>query len=313
MEHAQTHPEQRKEEENTPEQGTPDAARSAPETASAAASETASESASEPASEPAPEAAPDASPDAAPEVAPAAAPRRRGSRRSVLLIAGAAVLGVLAGTITGYAVQYDREPTPLAPLAQQDLVSPKALAPDDATTNKTINANRWHKTDDDLTKLLIEAPGGAKVIDAAGYETLDSFATTFERPDVVASDLAHDDFRRVAASMWEENDRIAEVRLVQFNGFAGADEYQKDQASYMPQKKYAGNSGVAIPGVPAEIGHVWVHSELDEKPGYYPVRQARAVVRRGDVVVQVFYNDKRGRDISESDVIDLAKRQLERL
>lgn len=285
LEHEQTFPEQRKEGETGPESHTP-VTPDTPETRE--------------------------TPDTADMTAAAPAPRRRPGR-TTLLIAGAAALGVLAGAVTGYAVQYHRDPTPLPPLAQQKLVTPKALVPDDATTNKTINANRWHKTDDDISKLLIEAPGGAKIIEEPGYDTLDSFATHFERPGPALSDLASDSFRRVATEMWEEDDRVTEVRLVQFNDFAGANEFQRDQSGYMSEKKFAGNGGAAIPGVPADLGHVWVFSELREKPGYYPLRQSRAIVRRGDIVVEVFYNDKRGRNISQSDVIDLAKRQLERL
>lgn len=257
------------------------------------------------------ETAPDSdTPDLLPAAAPAAPRRRRG--RTTLLIAGAAVLGVLAGTATGYAVQYHREPTPLAPLAQQKLVTPKALAPDDATTNKTINANRWHKTDDDLSKLLIEPPSGAKA-EATGYDTLDSLSSDYERPDGALRSFISDDFRRVAATAWLEGDRLVEVRLLQYRDYSGAEGYQQGQAGYMSEKKFAGNEGVAIPGLDGDLGHVWVFSETHEEPGYYPVSEARAIARRGDVVMEIYYYDKRGKRIAEGDVIDLAKRQLERL
>ncbi|MFB7467583.1 hypothetical protein ACFCZ1_29515 [Streptomyces sp. NPDC056224] len=285
MEHERTSPEQRGEGEGGP----------APDTS-------------------APPSAVSAAPAAADAPVPGTTPApRRGRARTPLLIAGASVLGILAGTITGYAVQYHRPPTPLPPLAQQKLPAPGALAPDDATTHQTINANRWHTSDGDLTKLLIGAPDGAETLEEPGYETLDSFATSFKAPDAVLSDLAHDGLRRIAAVTWRKDEQITEVRLVQFRDFSGADEYQRDQSSYMGEKDYAGNGGVAIPGVPPGLGHVWVHSETDEKPGYYPVRQSRAVVRRGDIVVQIFHNDQRGRNIAESDLIELAKRQLERL
>lgn len=268
LEHEQTLPDQRKEEESTPEQGTLDLV--------------------------------------------AATPRRRRGRRTVLLIAGAAVLGVLAGTVAGYAVQYDREPTPLAPLAQADLVSPKALAPDDATTNKTINANRWHKTDDDLAKLLVEAPGGAKA-EGAGYEPIEYFATFFKQPDRQLGYLAEQDIRRIASVSWAVDDTtFVDVRLIQFNDRSGADDYQTNQSDYMPQVEYAGNGGVDIPGTPSDLGHVWVDSKADEKPGYLPMRGARAIARRGDIVLDIQFVNNRGK-ISEGDVVDLAKRQLERL
>ncbi|CAM5494432.1 hypothetical protein SAVIM338S_03493 [Streptomyces avidinii] len=269
MEHEQTIPEQRKEEDNAPEQGTPDAAGPGPRA------------------------------------------RRRGGR-TVLLIAGAVVLGVLAGAVTGYAVQYDREPTPLAPLAQAGLAYPKALAPDDATTNKTINANRWHKTDDDLAKLLIEAPGGAKV-EGTGYDTVDFVSTAFEEPDYMLRNLVRTKVRRLASVSWSEGDStFVVVQLLQFNDRDGADDYQVGQSGYMPEKKFAGNSGAAIPGLPSDLGHVWVDSEADEKPGYLPMRGARAIARRGDIVLDIHLVNNRGK-VSESDIMDLAKRQLERL
>lgn len=295
LEHEQTIPDQRKEAESAPESGTPDAASAAPEAASEGTLET----------------VPGTAPDAVPEAAPAA-PRVRRGRRAVLLISGAAVLGVLAGTVTGYAIQYDREPTPLAPLAQANLVVPKALAPDDATTNKTINANRWHKTDDDLAKLLIDAPGGAKVI-GSGYDSVDSVATGFQEPDYMLRNLVKTKVRRLASVTWTEGDStFVTVELLQFNDRDGADDYQVGQSSYMPQTKHAGNSGVAIPGLPSDLGHVWVDSKADEKPGYLPMRAGRAIARRGDIVLDIHYVNNRGK-VAESDVMDLAKRQLERL
>ncbi|MFB0626687.1 hypothetical protein [Streptomyces sp. AB3(2024)] len=240
--------------------------------------------------------------------AAAALPRRARRRgRTTLLIAAALVLGALAGTATGYAVQYHRAPTALPPLAQPQLVSPKALAPDDSTTNKSINANRHHKTDDDLAELLLTAPDGAKV-DGRGYESLDIFtADFFEEPDVVLPDLVDTGIRRVASTVWIQGDVGVEVRLLQFNNRSGADDYQASQAAYMPELKYAGNRGVAIPGLAADLGHVWVDSEV--RSG---VRGGRALARRGDIVMDINYYDARGK-ASESDVMELAKRQLERL
>lgn len=238
------------------------------------------------------------------------APRRRRGR-TTLLIAAAAVLGVLAGTVTGYAVQYHRAPTPLPPLAQQGLVAPKPIAPDDNTTHRTINANRWHKSDDDLSKLLLEAPAGAKSIGAPRYLGLDEYAALYDRPDRAFAALRDDGFRRVVSTTWEQGDRYTEIQLTQFKKRGGA-------AADMGGSRYsisddAGNPGSEIAGLPPSDAHVWVFSELTQEDGYEPIREARALVRRGDIVAEVFWVESRGAAISENDVIDLAKRQLERL
>ncbi|MET9852355.1 hypothetical protein ABZY57_05300 [Streptomyces sp. NPDC006450] len=245
-------------------------------------------------------------PDAA-----AAAPRRRGTR-TVLLIAGAVVLGVLAGTITGYAIQYDREPTPLAPLAQQVIEIPDPLAPIDSTTLRSINANRWVKTDDDLTKLLLDAPGNAKA-GMSGTESPDAFAADwYKAPGQGLTFQTRHGVRRIAARSWSENDRdFFTVRLFQYRDRSGASGYQSDH-SYMSGKEYAGNEGKDFPGVPAQFGHMWIDSKSTQEPGYHPVRSARVIARRGDMVMEIKYENNRG-DVDEDRLVDVAKRQWERL
>ncbi|MFG2621728.1 hypothetical protein ACGFXC_29335 [Streptomyces sp. NPDC048507] len=238
------------------------------------------------------------------------APRRRG--RTPLLIVAALVLGAVAGTATGYAVQYHRAPTPLAPLAQQELPAPRALAADDATTRRSVNANRWHATDGDLVDLLVEPPADAKALDR-GYDSIDAFTADFEEPDLLFRVMEKDGFRRAASAHWVQGDIDVLVQLVQFKDFSGADGFQQGQAAYLPEAKYAGNGGVSLPGVSPEAGRAWVYSKTSQEPGYLPIREARAVARRGDTVVLVYYADKRARDIAEGAVTDLAKRQLERL
>ncbi|WP_405979523.1 hypothetical protein [Streptomyces sp. NBC_00158] len=237
-------------------------------------------------------------------VPPRAAARRRG--RTTLLIAAALVLGAVAGTATGYAVQYHRPPTALPPLAQQKLDTPKALAPDDATTARTVNANRWHKTDGDLVELLLPAPDGAKA-EGAGYIPLDVFTVGyFQEPGGALADFAEEQIRRVASTSWTNGQVHVEVQLLQFRERAGAQEFQRGQSEYMPEADFAGNRGVSIPGVAPDLGHVWVDVKADGVHG------ARALARRGDIVVDIHYYEDRGK-IAEADVIDLAKKQLERL
>lgn len=273
MEHEQTIPEQRKEAETAPESDTPDLVSEAPVTASPS--------------------------------------HRRG--RTTLLIAGAAVLGVLAGTITGYAVQYHREPTPLPPLAQQDLKAPKPLAMSDATTLRSINANRWHKADEDLVKKLLEAPSGTQDV-SSGVQSPDEFSIEhYEDPSGGVGGLIADNVRRIAAVHWSVGDRdFVEITLLQFQNRRGAEGFQSGVNQYMPTKKYAGNNGREVPGVPEDFGHLWINSEADEKPGYHPLRTGTAIVRRGDIVMHLQYTNNRGK-VDENVVAELAKRQMERL
>src|SRR5262245_24774374 len=86
--------------------------------------------------------------EAKPEQGGALRRRRRG--RTLLLIATAAVLGVVAGTVTGYAVQSDRPPTPLRPLAQPLAAAPVAAAGPARPNGRGVDVHRWHRTDGDL-------------------------------------------------------------------------------------------------------------------------------------------------------------------
>ncbi|WP_063831329.1 hypothetical protein [Streptomyces sp. NRRL F-2664] len=267
MEHEQTIPEQRKEEESTPE----------------------------------------------PDTSASPVPRGRRARRTTLLIAGAALLGVLAGTATGYAVQYDREPTPLPPLAQQTMDGPKPAAVNDATSRRSINANRWHKADEDLAKKLVPAPGGVQDV-FSGLQSPDEFSIDhYEDPSGGVGGLIADGIRRIAAVHWSVDDRdFVEITLLQFQNRKGAERFQSGVNHYMPTQKYAGNQGREVPGVPADFGRLWIDSEAEKKPGYHPLRTGTAVVRRGDIVMHLKYTNNRGK-IDEKAVAELAERQMERL
>ncbi|MFJ3980096.1 hypothetical protein [Streptomyces sp. NPDC090021] len=239
-------------------------------------------------------------------------PRRR-ARRTVLLIAGAAVLGALAGTVTGYAVQYHREPTALPPLAQQEMDAPKPAAMNDATSRRSIDAARWHKADEDLAKKLVDVPGGAQD-GFSGAVSADAFAASwYLQPSEAVGDLIRDRVKSVATASWAENDRnFVEVHLLQYRDRSGAEGFQSGMVAYMPDKEYAGNAGKDFPGVPADFGHLWIDSKAHEEPGYHPVRQARALIRRGDIVMVVQYTNNRG-EVDEKALVEIAKRQMERL
>ncbi|WP_051696230.1 hypothetical protein [Streptomyces sp. NRRL S-244] len=249
---------------------------------------------------------------AQPEGEETAARRPRAGRRTVFLIAGAVVLGTLAGTVTGYAIQYDREPTPLPPLAQQTIDQPKPQAPNGSTSTRTINAGRWHATDDALTKLLVEAPSGAEVRYSGTLSPDEFSADYYKKPGGGLSGQIGHSVRRIAAREWAQDDRnFVKIRLFQYRDRSGADWYQHAH-SYMNEKEYAGNPGKDLPGVPADFGHLWVDSAQRETAGYLPTKSARVIARRGDVVMELEYMNNRG-VVDENEVVEIAKRQWERL
>ncbi|MCZ4120866.1 hypothetical protein [Streptomyces sp. H39-S7] len=262
-------------------------------------------------SEDTPAPAPEPPPEPLP-VAPERKPRRRG--RTTLLIAVAAVLGVLAGAGTGYRIQQDRPETPLPPLAQPQLVQPAGAAAPAAPL--TAADDHLVKTDGDLRKLLVERPKGAKQSEIAegvdGWASLAEYASGYDEPGDMFQEMSTNQFRRAAVTSWDsENHTHTDLRLLQFRdqSTSFADALFQGQERYMPQDKYAGNGGTAIPN--DTDGRVWVYSEPETKEGYEPLYRARGLARRGDIVMDVWIFSSS--PISTATILDVSKRQLERL
>lgn len=168
-------------------------------------------------SEAAPEAAPVAAPDlgtgaypgaAVPGAVPEAAPAKVKRKRSIptpALYSVLIVLGLVVGVGGGYAVQYERKPTPLPPLAapqptypQSALFTGQRPAPlpsgqDDATI-----------TDGNLLAALLPTPGGSTAI--PGYDhtwlTLADSAANCEDQASCLNDSLTDDVARIAQTAW---------------------------------------------------------------------------------------------------------------
>ncbi|MHC0429573.1 hypothetical protein ACX6XY_05195 [Streptomyces sp. O3] len=263
---------------------------------------------------------PDPEPGLGHEAQPTAAarPRRRGrTRRALLLIACAAVLGAGAGTVAGYVVQYDREPTPLPPLSQPDLRDYKPVPAAKGASARSINEHRHVKTDGDLRRLLLKKPSGAQRVEASftthGWLSLSEYATDFEYPDDAFETLAAGDFRRAVTTSWQEREELyVTINLVQFHDeeFAMTPGYAKQQLSDLSEPHSAGNDGVPIPG--SGTGRIYLADEPVVEPGYEPLYKGWAAARRGDVFMEIFAVDNT-RPVSEKDLMSLAKRQLERL
>ncbi|MGA5425123.1 hypothetical protein [Streptomyces lavendulocolor] len=243
--------------------------------------------------------------------------------RTALLVAAAAVIGLVAGVVAGYGVQTQRPPTPLPPLAQPGLTYPAAPLPKGKEPRPlTVAEDRSLKTDGDLRKLVISKPKGLRdavmptfqqgVLSADGWLSPDGYAREYLDEDSMFQYYVRQDIRRVAAADWvggTPDEQIA-VRLVQFRpgGSGGALQYAESQMEYMPTSRGAGNMGRPIKG--SSNGRYYVYSAQsasDGEGGYH----ARALGYRGDVMFDIHIFD--AEPISETDIRTLAERQLGRL
>ncbi|MFF3565200.1 hypothetical protein ACFYXS_34675 [Streptomyces sp. NPDC002574] len=252
-----------------------------------------------------------------PEAPPAARPpRRRG--RTTLLVLAAAVLGVAAGAGTGYTIQYNRPETPLPPLTQRALVQPKGAAP--KAKPLTAAEDTLVKYDGDLRKLLLKRPKGAKdwlsgPLGEDQWYPLYDYAETFERPGDAFTDFNSNGFRRVAIASWRtgtyDTSATTEIRLVQFRDdeYRYTPQFLEEQQNYMPEKKYAGNEGSSIPGT--FDGKAWVYSKPETKAGYLPLYEARALARKGNIMMDIWLTS--ARPIKKSAILSVAERQWGRL
>ncbi|MFF8637126.1 hypothetical protein ACF052_23305 [Streptomyces pilosus] len=235
----------------------------------------------------------------------------RGHGRTAALIGTALVLGLIAGTCTGYLVQAGREPTPLPPLAQPVLpqATGKAPAPLPAAQDRRV------RTDGDLRALLLEKPRGAKQADesdwpvgADGWMDLAEYAENFGESDRMFGQLAMGEFRRAAVTAWAGKDHSVEIRLVQFRQertLAAVDAVDDNQ--YWADA--ADTDSWAVPGT--GDGRAYVHNRPGTGPGNEPRYGAEAFASRGDVAMEIWvYGSKR---VSKKLIMDLAERQMERL
>ncbi|MEU7969061.1 hypothetical protein AB0D09_37335 [Streptomyces sp. NPDC049097] len=233
------------------------------------------------------------------------APRVRRRGRTVLLLATAAVLGLVAGTCTGYLIQADREPTALPPLSQPVVVQAKGPAPEPLAAAQ----DREMKTDGDLRKLLIERPKGAREPDYVpgndGWLNMAEYAEQLKDADREFVSLATAEYRRAAESVWTEHDtQSVDVRLVQYH-----QEENLSAADRAGNWDVDGTRSWPIPGT--GDGMVYITAKPETQAGYLPVYKAQAAAWRGDIAMEIWIFDTK--PISKSKIMDLAERQMERL
>ncbi|MFS8199219.1 hypothetical protein ACLVWQ_11090 [Streptomyces sp. CWNU-52B] len=233
--------------------------------------------------------------------------RRRG--RTTLLIATAAVLGLVAGTCTGYLIQADREPTALPSLSQPAVAQAEGKGPEPLSAAQ----DRRVRTDGDLRKLLVERPSGTRdVTDTEGTDgwlDLDTFANDYTEPKVAYRNLVDDEFRRTAVTAWRTGSTYtAVVELVQYRQDEGltARDWTENEQNVRAER---GMDSWPVPGT--GDGMAYVQKQPENKAGYLPMYSAQAYAWRGDIAVQIYLYDSK--PLPKAKILDLAEQQMERL
>lgn len=252
--------------------------------------------------------------EAAPDQEPGTTRRPRHGRLP-LLLASAALLGIVAGVATGYTVQAARRPTALPALSQHTLTYPKKRLSADEVTPVGAEHDHAAKTNGDLRKLLLPKPKGAgKAAVSLGNDGWVSFAVyaqQYREPDRMFRSLSGDHVRRIAARSWRLHGHDVSVNLIQFRDFGirHAAQFAIGQQVYMHEDDFAGYEGKDLAG--SGSGRYWGDRTAQRKPGYLPLYTARAIARRGNVVMDVHIYDTH--PISEKTIRTVAEKQLERL
>ncbi|MEV7322502.1 hypothetical protein [Streptomyces sp. NPDC093970] len=246
----------------------------------------------------------------APDIPPERpAPRRR----TGLLVATAAVLGVVAGTCVGYLVQADREPTGLPPLSQPSVAQAKGPGPEPLSAAQ----DRKVKVDGDLRKLLLSKPSQARkdlyAPGTDGWLDAGEYAETYKYPAGAFRTLVDkEEFRRAAVTNWREGDDFdVEIRLIQFRQEETATDAADSAGGSYYYAKPAGDHDTdswPIPGT--GDGMAYVHTKPDTAYGV-SLYSAEAHAWRGDIAMEIWIYDTK--PIPKTKVLDLAKRQMERL
>jgi hypothetical protein len=233
-------------------------------------------------------------------------PRRRG--RTTLLIAAAAVLGVLAGGGLGYRIQQQRDPTPLPPLTAAMPAQPKGAAP--AVPALPASQDRAAIYDGNLLDLLLPIPKGAKDPER-DWVSLAESAERFDQADSAFEELTADAFRRHAEASWTDtHDVYREVDLLQFRDDIGPDAitlFEEWSAAENSEPHYA--EGIQVSGV--TNGLVWGSAKPFKDAGFEPSYEGRALVQVGNIVMEVFVDSLH--PVKASTVRAVVSQQLERL
>jgi hypothetical protein len=233
-------------------------------------------------------------------------PMRRG--RLALLVAAAAVLGVLAGAGAGYQVQRDRKPTPLPPLGAAAPVQPTGAAPAQPAPKPADDRNAVYAGN--LLTLLLPTPKGAEQHER-GWLTQAAVADKFYDPASAYSDLGDNGFQRAVTARWSvgKTSRVeTEVSLTQ---------YRDDTTPYTSEvlrgSEYSDGAhqsyGTPVPGT--MDGEVRPSAEPYDEAGGLKVYVGEGFARMGNIFVEVFVSGLH--PVSRNAVMSVITKQLERL
>ncbi|GGS08202.1 hypothetical protein GCM10010269_54190 [Streptomyces humidus] len=236
---------------------------------------------------------------------------RRPRGRTTLMIAGAALLGIVAGVCTGYVIQAGRAPTALPSLSQPVVEQAEGeVEPLSAAQDRRV------RTDGDLRKLLITRPAGAKdsrvPMGRDGWADLSAYAGDYKDPAATFNDLVDDEFRRAATTSW----RVGETYSVRINLVQFRQESKRAALEWAENGRYwagkePGTRDWPIPGTGDGNGVAYVHDTPERKPGYLPLYAAEAYAWRGDVCMEIRVYDSK--PIPKAKIMDLAERQVGKL
>ncbi|MCQ9133250.1 hypothetical protein KMS84_20985 [Streptomyces sp. IBSBF 2807] len=227
------------------------------------------------------------------------------------MIAGAAVLGIVAGVCTGYVIQAGRAPTALPSLSQPVVgqavgeVEPLSAAQD-----------RRVRTDGDLRKALIAPPAGAKDSRTPrgrdGWADLPTYANGYKGPATTFDDLVTDEFRRAATVSWRVGETYSvHINLVQFRQESKRAALEWAENGRYWAAKEPDTRDWHVPGTGDGNGVAYVHDTPDRKPGYLPLYEAEAYAWRADVCMEIHVYDSK--PIPKAKIMDLAERQVGKL
>ncbi|QMU74490.1 hypothetical protein GXW83_00475 [Streptacidiphilus sp. PB12-B1b] len=239
---------------------------------------------------------------------PPSKPRPRG--RTALIMAVAAVLGVLGGGAAGYAAQSGSAPTPLPPLSAPQPHYPAAHASAPALPAADDDMVR---TDGDLTRLLVPVPHGATVAQgSAGFDSwlnIAQYAEGYVDPAGEFSWLSDHSFRRAAQAVWCPGGYLIDtVQLVQFSHAEEANALQTIENQSNSAATWAGSSSSSMIGSDDAEIFAGTKQHSNGSVSYY---EGRGYGVHGDIAVLVYV--QQDSPVSVRTVQTVLQDQLERL